>query len=185
MVVVDPGTLTLVTGPSRGGKSRWAEHLAAASALRIHYLATAEEDPDDASWQARLALHRQRRPREWTLHTPGPELPAWLERFDASDLVLIDALGTWLARHLELGAADWQQCQEEFLAALQSCSAAVVLVAEETGWGVVPATAIGGRFRDRMGLLLDQLHRSCDASWLVLHGRALNLLALSVPVPAA
>ncbi|MFO7629797.1 MAG: bifunctional adenosylcobinamide kinase/adenosylcobinamide-phosphate guanylyltransferase [Prochlorococcaceae cyanobacterium] len=184
-MVVEAGSLTLVCGPSRGGKSRWAEHLADRSPLRVHYLATAADHPNDPSWQARIALHRQRRPQEWILHSPGPALAESLEQFGPSDLLLVDALGTWLALHLALDAASWQQCQMHFLTALQSCQAAVILVAEETGWGVVPATAIGGLFRDRMGALLDRLHRCCDASWLVLHGRAINLLALSEPVPEA
>lgn len=184
-MVVEAGSLTLVSGPSRGGKSRWAEHLAARSLLRVHYLATAADHPDDPSWQARIALHRQRRPQDWILHSPGPALAESLDQFGPSDLLLVDALGTWLAQHLALDAASWQLRQSHLLAVLQSSPAAVILVAEETGWGVVPPTAIGGLFRDRMGTLLDQLHRRCDASWLVLHGRAINLLELSEPVPEA
>lgn len=183
MVVVEPGSITLVTGPARGGKSRWAEHLASSSGMRVHYLATAEERPFDSAWQARLEQHRRRRPSTWTLHTPGDAMVTYLPRFGAADLLLVDALGTWLARHLEQQEQDWRQHQDQLIAMLKASPAAIVLVAEETGWGVVPSTAIGGLFRDRMGHLLEQLHRVADASWLVLHGRALNLLALSVGVP--
>ena len=49
--------------------------------------------------------------------------------------------------------------------------ATVVIVIEETGWGVVPATAIGGTFRDRQGELAQVLERHADASWLVVQGR--------------
>ena len=58
-----------------------------------------------------------------------------------------------------------------------------VLVIEETGWGVVPPTAIGGLFRDRLGALAQRLDRQAVASWLVVQGRALDLHALGVPVP--
>ena len=54
---------------------------------------------------------------------------------------------------------------------------------EETGWGVVPPTRVGGLFRDRLGALAQQLDRVADAAWLVLQGRALDLHALGRVVP--
>ena len=59
----------------------------------------------------------------------------------------------------------------------------IVLVVEETGWGVVPPTAIGGLFRDRLGQLGQRLNDQADESWLVVQGRALNLHQLGIPVP--
>ena len=61
----------------------------------------------------------------------------------------------------------------------------MILVSEETGWGVVPSTAVGGRFRQRLGELMQQLMPACDSAWLVLHGRAIDLLACSAVVPSA
>ncbi|MEB3156549.1 MAG: bifunctional adenosylcobinamide kinase/adenosylcobinamide-phosphate guanylyltransferase [Cyanobacteriota bacterium] len=181
--MVESGSLHLVTGPSRGGKSRWAEHLARSSHLHVHYLATAAEDSHDTAWQDRIRRHRQRRPAQWTLHLPGDDLSGCLGQFLSGDLLLIDALGTWLARHLDRDTEAWEVLERQLLDSLQTTPAAVVLVAEETGWGVVPPTAIGGLFRDRMGGLLERLHRRCDGSWLVLHGRAIDLLAHSLTVP--
>jgi adenosylcobinamide kinase/adenosylcobinamide-phosphate guanylyltransferase len=57
------------------------------------------------------------------------------------------------------------------------------LVCEEVGWGVVPATAIGGLFRDRCGSLQQRLMAQAEAAWLVVQGRALNLMALGEAVP--
>ena len=54
---------------------------------------------------------------------------------------------------------------------------------EEVGWGLVPPTAIGGLFRDRMGALQQRLNAISRESWLVVNGRALNLHQLGVPVP--
>ena len=54
---------------------------------------------------------------------------------------------------------------------------------EETGWGVVPPTAIGGLFRDRLGGLAQRLDLQATRSWLVLQGRAVDLHTFSVPVP--
>ena len=58
-----------------------------------------------------------------------------------------------------------------------------MIVVEETGWGVVPATAIGGLFRDRQGLLAQQLEKLAIQSWFVVQGRALNLTQLGILVP--
>lgn len=184
-MVAEHPRFTLVCGPSRGGKSRWAEHLARTSDLQVHYLVTADDRPDDPSWQERIALHRRRRPQGWRVSHPGDDLVGCLASFEAGDLVLIDALGTWLARHLDRDACSWSSLADALLQALERTPATVVLVAEECGWGVVPPTAIGNLFRDRMGVLLERLHRRCDASWLVLHGRVIDLLALSQPLPEA
>jgi adenosylcobinamide kinase/adenosylcobinamide-phosphate guanylyltransferase len=71
------------------------------------------------------------------------------------------------------------------LATLLQPGPPVVLVVEETGWGVVPPTAIGGLFRDRLGALHQQLMRHAGAAWLVLGGRALDLMQFSHQVPEA
>ena len=57
-------------------------------------------------------------------------------------------------------------------------------MSEQTGWGVVPPTAIGGVFRDRLGTIERLLVARASVSWLVVAGRALNLTAVGQPVPA-
>jgi adenosylcobinamide kinase/adenosylcobinamide-phosphate guanylyltransferase len=175
--------LTLVSGPSRGGKSRWAEHLAAASGLGVIYLATGPSLPDDEAWQERLRRHRLRRPPAWGCLEVGGALADGLARLRPGQLGLVDSLGTWVAAHLDLEPPDWGLRCDELLGALGTCPAPLVVVCEETGWGVVPATAAGSRFRDRLGTLQQTLLARSEAAWLVLQGRAIDLLALSQPVP--
>lgn len=177
--------LTLVSGPSRGGKSRWAEHLAGASGLEVIYLATGPCLPDDEAWQERLRRHRLRRPPAWGCREVGGELAAELGRLLDGQLGLVDSLGTWVAAHLDREPPDWELRCEELLGAIGACPAPLVVVCEETGWGVVPATAAGSRFRDRLGAMQQTLQAHSEAAWLVLQGRALDLLALSQPVPPA
>jgi len=182
-VAVEPVRLTLVSGPARSGKSRWAEHLAAASGRRVVYLATGPLLPGDAAWRARIERHRRRRPPAWDCREVEGALAEALERLSSTELGLVDSLGTWVAAHLDRDGGDWRTQVEILERALENCAAPLVLVAEEVGWGVVPATAAGGRFRDRLGTLLDRLVPRCDAAWLVIHGRALDLLAQGRPVP--
>ena len=181
--------LTLVLGGSRSGKSRWAETLADRSGLPVLYLATAAHRPDDPAWCERLERHRQRRPPHWSCLETGPDLSATLLQLqDPSDpwhghLLLIDALGTWLAQHLDDAPTAWRARQQALLSALASHRAPVLLVCEEVGLGVVPATPVGGLFRDRMGELQQTLMAQASGSWLVVAGRALDLHVLGQPVP--
>ncbi len=176
--------LTLVSGPSRGGKSRWAEHLAARSGLAVVYLATGPSLPHDPSWQERLQRHRQRRPPQWGCREVGGELAAALADLEPVQLGLVDSLGTWVAAHLDLEPEAWELRCADLITAMGRCRAPLVVVCEETGWGVVPSTAAGSRFRDRLGAMQQELQGQSAAAWLVLQGRAIDLLALSQPVPA-
>ena len=88
-----------------------------------------------------------------------------------------------MARHLDSDSNIWDRQTERLLSQLSTMGQTCVLVIEETGWGVVPPTAIGGLFRDRLGALAQRLDRQAVASWLVVQGRALDLHALGVPVP--
>ncbi|KEF43488.1 MAG: cobinamide kinase [Cyanobium sp. CACIAM 14] len=188
MVVAEPSPrahphLTLVSGPARGGKSRWAEHLVASTALEVVYLATGPQLPDDPSWQERLRRHRDRRPGHWRCREVGGELAQALAALMAGQIGLVDSLGTWVAAHLALESEEWSRQCQRLRDAITDCRAPLVIVCEETGWGVVPSTAVGSRFRDRLGTLQERLQHGCDAAWLVLQGRALDLLALGHPVP--
>lgn len=182
-----PG-LVLITGPSRGGKSEWAEHLLASlpPATPVMYLATGGHHPDDPDWQERLRLHRLRRPSHWGLREVGGNLAAALASGQGLDgqAVLIDALGSWVAAHLPLEAAAWGDQLEGLVGALEARrDSATVLVAEEVGWGVVPPTRIGGLFRDRCGEAVGVLAQRASEHWLVVAGRALPLHRLGLPVP--
>ena len=176
------GTLILVGGPSRGGKSRWAESLLI-DEPKVTYIATSASRPDDPSWQERLRLHRKRRPAHWQLLEVGADLAQAIRDHADGQALLIDALGGYVAQHLERDQTGWRNECDQLIAALSQSQCTCVLVIEETGWGVVPPTRIGGLFRDRLGDLAQQLDRIASRSWLVIQGRALDLHQLSHPVP--
>ena len=77
----------------------------------------------------------------------------------------------------------WEQEAGELIESLLTRTRPTVVVVEETGWGVVPATKIGGLFRDRQGWLDQRLEQQAADSWLVVQGRALNLTQLGILVP--
>lgn len=173
--------LILVSGPSRSGKSRWAESLIKDEG-HVTYVATSATRPDDENWQQRMQLHRQRRPSDWTVLETDLALADDLSLIDDEHAVLIDSLGGFVAWGLSLDTMTWEQHCEQLVECLRQRARPVVIVIEETGWGVVPPTTIGGLFRDRLGSLAQHLETYSQRSWLVVQGRAIDLHALGVPV---
>jgi len=161
--------ITLVLGGARSGKSEFAERMAAAADGPVTYVATASVsgDPD---FDARIRLHRARRPARWHTEEPGPALLPFLESERTPATLLIDSLGTWVAA-LEGFAADGPR----LAAALTARRAPAIVVSEEVGLGVHPSTEIGGRFRDALGQVNQAVSLVADRAYLVVAGRALVL----------
>jgi adenosylcobinamide kinase/adenosylcobinamide-phosphate guanylyltransferase len=177
------GKTILITGPARSGKSEWAETLAIQSGKTVIYVATATTIPDDAEWQERIQQHQNRRPQDWvTLEVPTT-LSATLADTKPSSCVLVDSLGTWVANLLEEDEVSWANTVTEFLVTVQLVAADMLFVAEETGWGVVPAYPLGRTFRDRLGSLVRQLGAICETVYLVTGGYALNLSTIGTKLP--
>lgn len=101
--------------------------------------------------------------------------------------MLIDCLALWLTDAMDsVGAWDdatWANGGEEALAgrtaalvaAIRATRRTVVLVSNEVGSGVVPATASGRRFRDELGRLNAAVGDECEHVLLVVAGQALPL----------
>ena len=160
--------ITLVLGGARSGKSAVAERLVGALGDHVTYLATGAAEPTDSSFAARIAAHRLRRPTTWTTVECGADLAPALAAADG--VVLVDALGTWLAAH-----HDFDADVAALLAALEARAAPTVLVSEEVGLGVHPSTELGGAFRDALGSLNQAVAELADDVLLVVAGRVLPL----------
>lgn len=174
----DDRRIILVTGAARSGKSQWAETLADRSKKPVIYIATSRLDRDDPEWLDRVRQHRQRRPPRWkTLEIPL-ELSESIAMAESLSCLLIDSLGTWVANGLEFEEKEWRDRVADFLVSLQKSPADMILVAEETGWGVVPAYPMGRLFRDRLGSLTRRVGSIADTVYLVTGGHALDLTRL-------
>ncbi|HIK57180.1 MAG TPA: bifunctional adenosylcobinamide kinase/adenosylcobinamide-phosphate guanylyltransferase [Synechococcales cyanobacterium M55_K2018_004] len=175
--------IVLVTGPARSGKSEWAELLAMQSQQPVVYVATAQAHPHDAEWQVRIAQHQRRRPPTWQTLSVPTDLVGAIASTRPDTCLLIDSLGTWLANVLDQDDATWCRTTAELLQQLQQATCPIICVAEETGWGVVPAYPLGRLFRDRLGQLTRQIGAIADAVYLVTGGYALNLTLLGTRLP--
>ncbi|MEL6136063.1 MAG: bifunctional adenosylcobinamide kinase/adenosylcobinamide-phosphate guanylyltransferase [Cyanobacteria bacterium J06628_6] len=167
--------LILVTGPARSGKSDWAEQLAEQSGRSVVYVATSRVNTADAEWQHRLEQHRSRRPSHWQLKEVPLTLTETIQQAQPDQCWLIDSLGTWLANWIEADNETWQRQHDGLLTALQGAPCPIILVAEETGWGVVPAYPVGRCFRDRLGNLTRAVGAIAISTYLVTCGYALDL----------
>lgn len=174
--------LVLVTGPASSGKSEWAESLADQSRRPVIYIATAQRLEADPEWEAKIFAHQQRRPPAWELWELPKELAPGLANVPADSCVLIDSLGTWVANHLTMPDPAWEKLAQELMHALKDSPAVKILVAEETGWGVIPAYALGRLFRQRLGTLTRNIGILADEVYLVTGGYVLPLHHLGMPL---
>lgn len=186
--VIEEGTMAqrmLVTGPARSGKSEWAEWLAQDSGQAVIYVATSVVDAADVEWQRRVDQHQQRRPAAWrTLEVPLQIAPV-LRQAAVTDCVLLDSLGTWVANGLEQEDRTWYGIVDDLLLAVTQARCTLIVVAEETGWGVIPAYPLGRQFRDRLGSVVRQVGQCMDAVYLVTGGHAINLCQIGVAIDTA
>ncbi|MEB3229671.1 MAG: bifunctional adenosylcobinamide kinase/adenosylcobinamide-phosphate guanylyltransferase, partial [Leptolyngbyaceae bacterium] len=81
--------------------------------------------------------------------------------------------------------AEWQQTMDLLLTAVCEAEATTIFVAEEVGWGVVPAYPLGRTFRDRLGQLTRRLGAIAYPTYLVTAGYVLNLSQLGTPLPGS
>jgi len=162
--------LTLVLGGARSGKSRYAEGLIASLPPPWQppwtYVATAEAG--DAEMTARIAAHRARRGPQWRTVEAPRDLAAPLAARERTP-TLVDCLTLWLS-NLMLADADIDGEVLRLERALTAAPAPVVLVANEVGSGIVPDTPLGRRFRDRHGVLNQQMAARADRVVLVVAG---------------
>ncbi|MES9553709.1 MULTISPECIES: bifunctional adenosylcobinamide kinase/adenosylcobinamide-phosphate guanylyltransferase [unclassified Streptomyces] len=174
---------TLVTGGARSGKSVEAERRLE-TFPEVVYVATGGGREGDAEWAARIGLHRERRPAAWRTEETC-ELAELLES-DGPPL-LIDCLSLWLTDAMDRvdawddaawaggGEGALRERTAELVAAVRTTRRTVVAVTNETGSGVVPATAAGRRFRDELGRLNAAFADECEQVLLVVAGQALVL----------
>lgn len=184
--VPEPPRRTLVLGGARSGKSVEAERRLA-TFPDVLYVATGGGREDDPDWERRVALHRARRPASWRTAETCDLVP--LLREPDGPALLIDCLALWLTDAMDAvdawdddgwergGARKLAGRIEELAAAVRATRRRVVLVSNEVGAGVHPATAAGRRFRDELGRVNTAVAAECESVLLAVAGTVLPLRA--------
>lgn len=184
----------MVTGGARSGKSRFAEALAQHGRQPVAYLATAEAGDDEM--RARIREHQQRRPSGWRTVEARIEVGRALTGLDpAPATVLLDDLGLLVTNHLldlcgpadpgrETAAALDAALDAEldaFQATQQAGGWDAIVVTNEVGLGIVPATPLGRVFRDALGRANQSLAARADEVFLLVAGLPVRIK----PAPGA
>ncbi|MBY0552245.1 MAG: bifunctional adenosylcobinamide kinase/adenosylcobinamide-phosphate guanylyltransferase [Candidatus Obscuribacterales bacterium] len=178
--------LTLITGGVRCGKSALAEKLAAEAALPVHYLATMPRIEADLEQQARLERHRRRRPESWHTIECASRLPSAIRELPSGPAVaLLDCLSLEVTNVMLLNGGEHNpygtedlviRLVEETIEAIGDRSdISFLVVTNETGWGIVPESALGRAFRDFLGTANQEFARAASRVILVCAGLKLQL----------
>jgi adenosylcobinamide kinase/adenosylcobinamide-phosphate guanylyltransferase len=167
--------LNLILGGARSGKSRLAEQLAERSGLAVTYIATSE--PLDGEMNARVQLHRERRPSSWGLIEEPLALAQVLRaNADTERCLLVDCLTLWLTNLLMLDNPERLLAERTaLLECLAELPGEIILVSNETGLGVVPLGELTRRYVDEAGWLHQAIAERCHRVVLTVAGLPLTL----------
>jgi adenosylcobinamide kinase / adenosylcobinamide-phosphate guanylyltransferase len=172
----------LILGGVRSGKSREALRVAALlpPGFRGCFLATAQAL--DADMQARIARHQEERPKGWTTVEEPYDVAGACERLAGRcDVVVLDCLTLWVSNLLLRGDKDGAIL--DAADTLARCSGlrrlSLIIVSNEVGAGVHPATDVGLRFRDALGGVNQRIAAAVDRVTYMVAG--LSMVVKDVP----
>ncbi len=191
-------TITLALGGIRSGKTAWAESYALKHGGLEHgdlehgdlehgdlehgvlkhgsnpadslcYLATGQKT--DAAMTARIERHRIIRDTRFaTIEEPLDIAP--IIQIQQGGVVLVDSIGTWIT-NLMLDEADIDLAVQTLINALNTSTASVILVSEETGFGIIPDNAMARGFCDAIGMCNQRIAACADCVLLIIAGQTL------------
>ena len=150
---------------------------------RVLFVATAEARDEDM--KGRIAAHRQRRPAGWdTLEEPLDLAAALRPLLHRYDTFLLDCLTLWVSNLLlddDARAEDGSRIADrarELMDLIEETQATWILVSNEVGQGIVPASALGRAYRDVLGRVNQVAASRADRVYLMTAGLALELKSL-------
>ena len=189
------GTLTLILGGVRSGKSRFGQELAhQLGGDNVLFVATAESR--DAEMARRIHQHRQSRPIAWqTLERPLKTGIA-IAAYDAlKTVVLVDCLtllvsNVLLANESEINSLDgiaaienrMQAEVDDLIRVAENHETHLIVVSGEVGMGLVPETSLGRLFRDMLGWSNQRMAARATSTYFMVAGLPINASSLAYSV---
>ena len=154
------------------------------------FIATAEAL--DEAMRRRIAAHRHHRPEHWdTIEEPIHLSGALRPLASRYDTFVLDCLTLWVSNLLleDEKASDAEGIVLEEVRRLLDLVEAVggrwILVSNEVGQGIVPASPLGREYRDVLGRVNQLVASRSDRAYLMVAGMALDLKALDSGLPPA
>ena len=171
--------IILISGGVKSGKSEFAEYLASKE-RNVTYIALSENRPNDKLWNEKVKLHQLRRPKNWKLIKTENLIP--IIKVDKG-VLLIDSLGGFIVNSLKKKEDDWKNCLNNLLYHLARYKNKIIIVGEQTGWGLVSEYEIGNLYTDRLGTCLKEITKISKENWLTINGKAIKLDNMFFKIP--
>ena len=171
--------IILVSGGIKSGKSEFAEYLASNEKI-VTYIALSEKRPNDKLWQEKNLVHQLRRPKSWKLIETENLIP--VIKVD-NGVLLIDSLGGFIVNNLKKKKDEWNECLENLLYYLSSYKSKIIIVGEQTGWGLMSEYEIGNLYTDRLGVCLKEITKISNENWITINGKAIKLDNMFFEIP--
>ncbi len=162
--------IALVGGGTRSGKSRFAVEYGKRLGTRRAFVATAL--PSDEETRARIERHRLDRGTAFETFEEPRQLGNLLKTLDGFDVVVIDCLTHWLS-NLLLSKLSKDEILDEATrlgGVLRERRFSSVVVTNEVGMSVHPATELGRAFVELAGFAHQRLAAVADDHYLAVMG---------------
>jgi adenosylcobinamide kinase/adenosylcobinamide-phosphate guanylyltransferase len=167
--------LILVLGGAASGKSQAALELAGRAGPRA-FVATGQAL--DQEMKARIERHQATRSSDWVTTEVPVELAIWFGSYGQYyQSIVLDCLTLWLSNLQGRRFRDRavSEATGNLLRAIRGARARVVIVSNELGLGLVPATKGVRTFRDLAGRVNQQVAAEADEVYLTISGLLLRL----------
>ena len=167
--------LILVLGGAASGKSQAALELAGQAGQRA-FVATGQAL--DQEMKVRIERHQATRSSDWVTAEVPVDLARWFSsNGDIYQSIVLDCLTLWLSNLRERRLRDLavSEATANLLYAIRATRARVVIVSNELGLGLVPATKAVRAFRDLAGRVNQQVAAEADEVYLTISGLLLRV----------
>jgi adenosylcobinamide kinase / adenosylcobinamide-phosphate guanylyltransferase len=167
--------LILVLGGAASGKSQAALDLAGQVGPRA-FVATGQAL--DREMKARIERHQATRSSDWETAEVPTDLALWFKvNGNNYQSIILDCLTLWLSnlQGRRLRDVAVSEATADLLHVIRATRARVVIVSNELGLGLVPATKAVRAFRDLAGRVNQQVAAEADEVYLTISGLPLRL----------
>ena len=171
--------IIFITGGTKSGKSRFAEHLAK-KIDNLTYVALSENNPKDHNWQRKISIHKNRRPESWNLVETTDLLNTLKSK---NGPLLIDSIGGFVMENIEREDKDWFIKMNSLMQQLHKRTSFTFIVGEQVGWSLVSEYKIGNIYIERIGEIQEKITKISKDNWLAINGRAIKIDEISLEIP--
>lgn len=175
------GTVHLITGGVKSGKSRYALQLAVefAGDSPVRFIATARRGAGDDSLDRRIERHAAGRPGHWTVFEPPTGLVEAVGADGDEAVTVVDCVTLWVGDLVS--APDYVHDAgvslhvAALVDSLKLSPRPALVITNEVGSGVAPPTVVGNDFADELGNANRLLADAADRVTLLVAGQSLKI----------